>query len=162
MPVPHHSVFTGRMPFLPPNQQRQNTEGKLPLIRAWRRNNSCWTGDKLAVMKLSQNETQKFETEPRQSIQAPRQNHDNQDERCLETRRMPQDCNSTAVTYRWSCLIKSTHCNLEAGTFLLQQILQTTSNSIYSLNSTDNAKSWFHIQRGNLSVTLVPLINLLQ
>ena len=24
-PVPHHSVFTGRMPFLPPNQQRQST-----------------------------------------------------------------------------------------------------------------------------------------
>jgi len=23
----HHSVFTGQMPFLPPNQQRQNTEG---------------------------------------------------------------------------------------------------------------------------------------
>ena len=27
MPVPHHSVFTGRMPFLPPNQQHQSTEG---------------------------------------------------------------------------------------------------------------------------------------
>jgi len=27
MLVPHHSVFTGRMPFLPPNQQRQSTEG---------------------------------------------------------------------------------------------------------------------------------------
>ena len=27
MPVPHHSVFTGLMPFLPPNQQRQSTEG---------------------------------------------------------------------------------------------------------------------------------------
>jgi len=28
MPVPHHSsFFTGRMPFLPPNQQRQRTEG---------------------------------------------------------------------------------------------------------------------------------------
>jgi len=26
-PAPHHSLFTGRMPFLPPNQQRQNTEG---------------------------------------------------------------------------------------------------------------------------------------
>ena len=25
MPAPHHSVFTGRMPFLPPNQQRQST-----------------------------------------------------------------------------------------------------------------------------------------
>jgi len=30
MPVPHHSsFFTGRMPFLPPNQQRQSTEGKV-------------------------------------------------------------------------------------------------------------------------------------
>jgi len=28
MPAPHHSGFTGRMPFLPPNQQRQNNEGK--------------------------------------------------------------------------------------------------------------------------------------
>ena len=28
MPVLHHSkFFTGRMPFLPPNQQRQSTEG---------------------------------------------------------------------------------------------------------------------------------------
>jgi len=26
-PAPHHSVFTGRMPFLSANQQRQNTEG---------------------------------------------------------------------------------------------------------------------------------------
>ena len=26
-PAPHYSVFTGRMPFLPPNQQRQSTEG---------------------------------------------------------------------------------------------------------------------------------------
>ena len=29
MPVPHHSVFTGQMSFLLPNQQRQNTEGRL-------------------------------------------------------------------------------------------------------------------------------------
>jgi len=27
-PAPHHSVFTGRMPFLPPNQQRQSNESK--------------------------------------------------------------------------------------------------------------------------------------
>jgi len=28
-PAPHHSVFfTGRMPFLPPNQQRQSTESR--------------------------------------------------------------------------------------------------------------------------------------
>jgi len=26
-PTPHHSFLTGRMPFLPPNQQRQSTEG---------------------------------------------------------------------------------------------------------------------------------------
>ena len=29
-PAPHHSVFTGRMPFLPPNQQSQSTERKEP------------------------------------------------------------------------------------------------------------------------------------
>ena len=28
MPATHRSVFTGWMPFLPPNQQRQSTEGK--------------------------------------------------------------------------------------------------------------------------------------
>ena len=29
-PAPHHSIFfTGRMPFLPPNQQRQITEGQI-------------------------------------------------------------------------------------------------------------------------------------
>ena len=27
MPVPHQSAFTGQMPFVPPNQQRQSTEG---------------------------------------------------------------------------------------------------------------------------------------
>ena len=27
MPIPHHSVFPGRMLFLSPNQQRQSTEG---------------------------------------------------------------------------------------------------------------------------------------
>jgi len=27
MPAFHHSVFTGWMPFLPPNQQHQSTEG---------------------------------------------------------------------------------------------------------------------------------------
>jgi len=27
MPASHHSVSTGRMPFLQPNQQRQSTEG---------------------------------------------------------------------------------------------------------------------------------------
>ena len=30
-PAPHQSVFTGRMPYLPPNQQRQSTEGN-PLL----------------------------------------------------------------------------------------------------------------------------------
>ena len=30
-PTPHHSFFTGRMPFLPPNQQRQSTEGTVCL-----------------------------------------------------------------------------------------------------------------------------------
>jgi len=29
MPATHHSVFTGRMPFLSPNQQRQTLKAKL-------------------------------------------------------------------------------------------------------------------------------------
>jgi len=32
MPVPHHSVFTGWMPFLPPNKQLQSTEGMYVII----------------------------------------------------------------------------------------------------------------------------------
>ena len=31
-PVPHHSVFTGRMPFLLPNQQHQSTEGTVVVV----------------------------------------------------------------------------------------------------------------------------------
>ena len=34
-PAPHRSVFTGRMPFLPPNQQRQSTEGKNLTWKTW-------------------------------------------------------------------------------------------------------------------------------
>jgi len=37
-PVSHHSVFTRRMPFLPPNQHRQSTEGIAPRINPDRRN----------------------------------------------------------------------------------------------------------------------------
>jgi len=33
MPAPHHSVFTGRMPFLPPNQQCQSTDKVQTKIR---------------------------------------------------------------------------------------------------------------------------------
>ena len=32
-PAPHHSVFTGLMPFLPPSQQRQSTEGKSKFLK---------------------------------------------------------------------------------------------------------------------------------
>ena len=32
LPAPHHSFFTRRMPFLPPNQQRQSTEGRLDKV----------------------------------------------------------------------------------------------------------------------------------
>jgi len=32
MPAPHHSVFTGRIPFPTPNQQRQSTEGKVLIL----------------------------------------------------------------------------------------------------------------------------------
>jgi len=35
--TPPLSFFTGRMPFLPPNQQRQSTEGKSTSLPATRR-----------------------------------------------------------------------------------------------------------------------------
>ena len=31
VPAPHHSVFYGWVPFLPPSQQRQSTEGRISL-----------------------------------------------------------------------------------------------------------------------------------
>jgi len=46
MPVPHHSVFTGRMPFLPTNQQCQRTEGK----EKWTYPCNLLTGILLAVL----------------------------------------------------------------------------------------------------------------
>ena len=36
LPAPHHSVFTGQMPFLPPNQQRQSTECKMCITKYFR------------------------------------------------------------------------------------------------------------------------------
>jgi len=32
-PAPHHSVFTGWMPFLSPNLQRQSTEGTFMILK---------------------------------------------------------------------------------------------------------------------------------
>jgi len=46
-PAPHHSVFTGWMPFLPPNQQRQSTEGTFTT------DNSKNSGSKLACRRLT-------------------------------------------------------------------------------------------------------------
>ena len=45
-PAPHHSVFRGRMPFLPPNQQRQSTEG----TSAGRTNVDIWASAKLELV----------------------------------------------------------------------------------------------------------------
>ena len=42
-PAPHRSVFTGRMPFLPPNQQWQSTEGKTD------RQTERWKGTRLTL-----------------------------------------------------------------------------------------------------------------
>ena len=42
-PAPHHSVFTGRMPFLSPKQQRQSTEGSLLLSNKTKKTRSPQT-----------------------------------------------------------------------------------------------------------------------
>jgi len=41
MPAPHHSVFTGQMPFLLPNQQHQSTEGKIIYLASNIANKHC-------------------------------------------------------------------------------------------------------------------------
>ena len=41
MPASHRSVFTGRMPFLPPNQQCQSTEGKRICLENMFEDNCC-------------------------------------------------------------------------------------------------------------------------
>jgi len=51
MPAPHHSVFTGRMPFLPPNQQRQSTEGETSkLVNS--QQNIFWTSYIIKTFKI--------------------------------------------------------------------------------------------------------------
>ena len=42
IPASHHSVFTGRMPFLPPNQQHQSAEGGVLLIKWLNTKVSYW------------------------------------------------------------------------------------------------------------------------
>jgi len=44
-PAPHHSVFTDRMPYLPPNQQRQSTECTVGLNKhQLKRSSRDWLG----------------------------------------------------------------------------------------------------------------------
>jgi len=45
MPVPHHSVFAGRMPFLPANQQRQSTEGRRQSTESTTRQHSKFSSE---------------------------------------------------------------------------------------------------------------------
>jgi len=55
-PVPHHSTFfTGRMPFLPPNQQRQSTEGKYSVDKQLHKR---WTQQ--AIAKFAKEQKTKF------------------------------------------------------------------------------------------------------
>ena len=54
-PAPHHSeFFTGRMPFLPPNQQCQSTEGtctpiSYSLIQTW----SSWRSSSISTARFA-------------------------------------------------------------------------------------------------------------
>ena len=64
-PVPHHQFFTGRMPFLPPSQQRQNTEEKCKRWKcdtgvestgkatAWKQNKGYWCCQPEFVITIS-------------------------------------------------------------------------------------------------------------
>jgi len=40
---PPHSFFTGRMPFLPPNQRRQSIEGNIKIIQLFKKRNEAFT-----------------------------------------------------------------------------------------------------------------------
>ena len=44
-PAPHHSFFTGQMPFLLPNQQRQSTEGRIQYIHSCTKYTECQTNN---------------------------------------------------------------------------------------------------------------------
>jgi len=48
-PAPRHSVFTGRMPFLLPNQQRQSTEGSVIVINIMFIHSRCPVGQLLTL-----------------------------------------------------------------------------------------------------------------
>jgi len=47
--APHHSVFTGRMPVLSPNQQRQSTEGYMTLLVFVARRACSWYAAHVAI-----------------------------------------------------------------------------------------------------------------
>ena len=54
-PAPHHSVFTDRMPFLLPNQQRQSTESTIVTVtshRYWTKLRHCHTVYKLVLVSV--------------------------------------------------------------------------------------------------------------
>ena len=71
-PAPHHSVFfTGRMPFLPPNQQHQSTEGIHPRPSEKLHNRQTNTGENItSTQRNSIDDTyQRGEEVPFQLIQ---------------------------------------------------------------------------------------------
>ena len=53
MPAPHRSVFTGRMPFVLPNQQRQSTEGITNNASAIKQYISCVSSKQLISSNIS-------------------------------------------------------------------------------------------------------------
>ena len=67
-PAPHHSVFTGRMPFLPPNQQRQEghpackklSGGVLAWLSVWKGLGIGRGGSDITVANISESFTHKM------------------------------------------------------------------------------------------------------
>ena len=62
MPAPHRSVFTGRMPFVLPNQQRQSTEGITNNASAIKQYISCVSSKQLISSNISNSTARHFES----------------------------------------------------------------------------------------------------
>ena len=73
-PAPHHSVFTGRMPFLPPNQQCQSSEGIVyhNITITIQHNNKLSPGGETICPRRWQFDSRRIYIRPRTGLQSAR------------------------------------------------------------------------------------------